>query len=204
MLCSQSLIQCDFLTYGNTTLAKFLPVRMSSSGYFFLLTGFYKPLMGFKVEKEGASIVEQPDVETLCMVRNLRYFGGNPGYFTQSDKGVIVQLWHPKLGLTYTCVDASEVSSAFELSLENEDVSGCLGENYQVRRLACLCGVPRLHPKPPSRACRLSARRPSPPGWRRTQVCMTMRRVVENTSLAKRELSQTSRPYSTAGACRSI
>ena len=131
-LYAQSLIHGKSLTSGGTTLAVHQNVRMGKNGYFFTLTGFYKPLMGFKVEGDDAEVVEQDPEETLSMVRNLRYFGSNPGYFNQDQTGVIVQLWHPKLGVVYTSIDSTDVSATFQTDVSDDDVKECLGENSHV------------------------------------------------------------------------
>ena len=72
-------------------------------------------------------MVEQPEEETLCLARNLRYFGGNPGYFTQGETGVVVQLWHSKIGMTYTCIDSNDVLATFEMEITPSDVEHCMG-----------------------------------------------------------------------------
>lgn len=132
VLCVQGLIHSKSLTHGDTTLAKFQAVRMIKNGYFCQITGFYKPLFGFKVQNEGTGMAEQDAEETLSLVRNLRYFGHHPGYFTQAETGVVVQLWNPKSGLTFTCIDATDLSATFETDVAADDVSECLGSNAQV------------------------------------------------------------------------
>ena len=194
---AQGLVHAKSLSSdGGTTLAMHQAVRMRSNGYFFQLTGFHKPLLGFKVENDGAEVWEQEEEETLSMVRNLRYFGSNPGYFTQDKTGVVVQLWHPKVGITYTCIDSADVSASFQTVVEDDDVKECLGDNSHVWRRpppALMLPVVAYLANPPCLR-RLSARRPWGRGSSSSPASMMMRRVAVNTFVASRVFSPMCRP----------
>ena len=115
-------------------LVKYMPVRLTSSGHFFLVTGVLRVLPGFSVAKNGYDVEISEDKQAaLQAAASVKYFGHNPGYFTYSDKTVLVQIWHPEFGIVVAYASVENVAELLSVDLDAADIVTALGENAQVQ-----------------------------------------------------------------------